>query len=62
MDDDRIFEMFECSCPPFFYGALCDQFSTPDFVFEFEKSNTNNYVMMPGPAYDLQEVNIQFYY
>lgn len=58
VDDDKIFEKFECTCPPFFYGELCDRFSKPDFVLEFDKSNINNYVKMPGPAFDLQEVKI----
>lgn len=57
VDDETIFEKFTCKCPPFFYGDRCELFTTPDFVFDFQKSNVNNYVKLSGPKNDLQEIS-----
>lgn len=48
---------FFCSCPPYFYGDRCEIFTTPDFVFEFEKSSINNYIKFDGPKYNLTEIS-----
>lgn len=56
-DDETIFDKFICKCPPFFYGERCELFTTPDFVFDFEKSSISNYVKLPGPNYDLNEIS-----
>lgn len=55
--DESIFEEFTCKCPPFFYGDRCELFTTPDFMLDFEKSNVNNYVKLPGPSYDLHAIS-----
>lgn len=57
LDDETIFEKFTCNCPPFFYGERCELFTTPDFVFDFEKSSISNYVKLTGPNYDLNEIS-----
>lgn len=57
VDDESIFEKFTCKCPPFFYGNRCELFTTPDFVFDFEKSSVSNYVKLDGPSYDLNEIS-----
>ena len=58
VEDETIFDKFTCECPPFFYGPLCDLFTTPDFVFDFEKSSISNYVKLPGPEKALNEISI----
>lgn len=45
------------SCPPYFYGDRCEIFTTPDFVFEFEKSSINNYIKFDGPKEDLSAIS-----
>ena len=57
VEDEGVFEKFTCKCPPFFYGDRCELFTTPDFVFDFEKSNVNNYVKLSGPSYDMNEIS-----
>lgn len=56
VDDETIYEKFTCKCQPFFYGDRCELFTTPDFVFDFQKSSINNYVKLAGPKYDLNEI------
>lgn len=55
--DEIVFGKFTCKCPPFFYGESCELFTTPDFVFDFEKSSISNYVKLSGPSYDLNEIS-----
>jgi hypothetical protein len=57
VEDETIFEKFTCKCQPFFYGELCELFTTPDFVLDFQKSGVNNYVKLFGPSYDLSEIS-----
>ncbi|KAL7020531.1 hypothetical protein ACKWTF_011569 [Chironomus riparius] len=57
VDDESIYEKYSCSCPPYFYGDRCEIFTTPDFVFEFEKSSINNYIKFDGPKYNLTEIS-----
>lgn len=57
VENEEIFEEFSCKCPPFFYGNQCELFTTPDFVFEFERSSINNYVKLPGPEKDLNAIS-----
>lgn len=54
--DENIYEMYTCKCPPYFYGPSCEIFVTPDYVLEIEKSGTQNYVKLNGPASSLNEV------
>lgn len=56
--DDQKYDEFKCDCPPFFYGKNCDTLVTPDFIMEFQKTNVNNYIKMPGPKQNLQEVSL----
>lgn len=58
IQSDDIFEEYKCVCPPFFYGAQCEKFTTPDFSMEFEKSSINNYVKLMAPDKNFHEVNL----
>lgn len=49
------FKLF--SCPPYFYGDRCADFSTPDFTFTFEKSSVSNYVKFDGPQDNLTSLS-----
>lgn len=55
-DMDDIYDRYRCECPPYFYGEHCDVLTTPDFVLEFPKSGTNDYVQVVGPSVSLKEV------
>lgn len=56
--DEDVYGQFRCECPPYFYGEFCEILTTPDFVMEFNKSGTNDYVQMDGPQRNLNEVYI----
>lgn len=55
--EEKFFDEFKCNCPPFFYGDRCELFTTPDFMFDFEKSSVNNYVKLSGPSNDLTAIS-----
>lgn len=57
VDDETVYDKFTCKCPPFFYGDRCELFTTPDFLFDFEKSSINNYVKLSAPEKDFTAIS-----
>uniref|UniRef100_A0A1B0CMR2 Sushi, von Willebrand factor type A, EGF and pentraxin domain-containing protein 1 n=2 Tax=Lutzomyia longipalpis TaxID=7200 RepID=A0A1B0CMR2_LUTLO len=61
LHDDRnesIFLEYTCTCPPYFYGNLCQSLVTPDYVLQFSKPHTTNYAILPGPNRDLEQFTV----
>lgn len=56
LHSDSLFKEFQCVCPPYFYGKLCDIFIKPDYTLKFNSNGVNDYVQIKGPTYDLKEV------
>lgn len=56
--DENIYDKYTCKCPPYFYGASCETFVTPDYVLEFTKPGVHNYVKLDGPVDNLDEVKV----
>ncbi|XP_031635123.1 sushi, von Willebrand factor type A, EGF and pentraxin domain-containing protein 1-like isoform X2 [Contarinia nasturtii] len=55
--DENIYDKYNCKCPPYFYGANCETFVTPDYVLEFTKPGVHNYVKLNGPTNNLNEIS-----
>lgn len=56
--DEDLYEKFTCTCPPYFYGELCEVLVTPDFVMEFTKPSVDDYVKIDGPKYPLEQITV----